>query len=296
MTGFSGGSSLEGNYSAPHGGISVDFAHMDKVLALHEEDMDIVVQPAVGWVDLNTKIARSGLFFPVDPSPSAKFGGMVATNCSGTNAVRYGTMKDWVLNLTVVLADGTVIKTRNRPRKSAAGYNLNGIFVGSEGTLGLVTEITLKLAVIPKEFSVAVATFPSVRDAAATASAVMRAGVPVAALEFLDEDQMAILNTGGYTAPKKWKEVPTLFFKFSGTKASVADNIKEVQAISKTYNGASFEFAKDEKEQNLLWSARKQALWSVLALRPEGTELWTTDVAVPLSRLAEIIGELMSYC
>ena len=291
MTGFSGGSSLEGNYSAPHGGISVDFAHMDQVLAFHEEDMDIVVQPAVGWVDLNTRIANSGLFFPVDPSPSAKFGGMVGTNCSGTNAVRYGTMKDWVLNLTVVLADGTVIKTRNRPRKSAAGYNLNGIFVGSEGTLGLVTEITLKLAVIPKEFSVAVATFPTVRDAAATASSVMRAGVPVAALEFLDEDQMAILNSGGYTAPKTWKEAPTLFFKFSGTKASVTDNIKEVQGISRTNNGQSFEFAKDENEQNILWSARKQALWSVLAARPEGTELWTTDVAVPLSRLAEIIGK-----
>jgi D-lactate dehydrogenase (cytochrome) len=138
IIGYSGGSSLEGNYSAPHGGISVDFMHMDKVVALREDDLDVTVQPAVGWVDLNKKIASTGLFFPVDPSPSAKFGGMVGTNCSGTNAVRYGTMKDWVLNLTVVLADGTVIKTRNRPRKSAAGYNLNGIFVGSEGTLGLV--------------------------------------------------------------------------------------------------------------------------------------------------------------
>lgn len=150
--------------------------NMDAVVALHEEDMDVVVQPAVGWVDLNKKLAGKGLFFPVDPSPSAKFGGMVGTNCSGTNAVRYGTMKDWVINLTVVLADGTIIKTRNRPRKSAAGYNLNGIFVGSEGTLGLVTEITLKLAVIPKEYSVAAATFPTIRDAANTASAVMRAG------------------------------------------------------------------------------------------------------------------------
>lgn len=289
MTGFSGGSSLEGNYSAPHGGISVDFAHMDQVIAFHEDDMDIVVQPSVGWVDLNTKIANSGLFFPVDPSPSAKIGGMVGTNCSGTNAVRYGTMKDWVLNLTVVLADGTVIKTRGRPRKSAAGYNLNGIFVGSEGTLGLVTEITLKLAVIPKEFSVAVVTFPSIRDAAATASAVMRAGIPVAALEFLDDVQMAVLNKGGYTAPLIWKELPTLFFKFSGTKASVADNIKEVQQISKSHKGSSFKFASDKKEQDLIWSGRKQALWSVLAVRPEGTELWTTDLAVPYSRLAEMI-------
>lgn len=289
IIGYSGGSSLEGNYSAPHGGISVDFMHMDKVVALREEDLDVTVQPAVGWVDLNKKIASSGLFFPVDPSPSAKFGGMVGTNCSGTNAVRYGTMKDWVLNLTVVLADGTVIKTRNRPRKSAAGYNLNGIFVGSEGTLGLVTEITLKLAVIPKEFSVASAQFPTIRDAAATASAVMRAGVPVAAMEFLDEVQMGVLNKGGYTVPIVFEEKPTIFFKFSGTRASVADNIKEVEAISKAHHGAAFRFAKNEKEQELIWSARKQALWSLLAARPEGTELWTTDVAVPYSNLATMI-------
>ncbi|KAL3423655.1 glycolate oxidase [Phlyctema vagabunda] len=289
MIGYSGGSSLEGNFAAPHGGISVDFAYMDKVIELHEEDMDVVVQPSVPWMKLNEDITKTGLFFPIDPSPSAQFGGMVGTNCSGTNAVRYGTMKDWVVNLTVVLADGTIIKTRNRPRKSAAGYNLNGIFVGSEGTLGLVTEITLKLAVIPKEFSVAVVTFPTIRDAAATASAVMRSGVPVAALEFLDETQMSVVNRGGFTSPRVWKELPTLFFKFSGSKASVADNIKEVQAISKAHNGGTFEFAKGEKEQNLLWSARKQALWSLLSLRPEGTELWTTDVAVPYSRLADII-------
>ncbi|KAH8792900.1 putative D-lactate protein [Hyaloscypha sp. PMI_1271] len=289
IIGYSGGSSLEGNYSAPHGGFSVDFMHMDKIMEFHEEDLDIVVQPSCGWVDLNTKIADRGLFFPVDPSPSAKFGGMVGTNCSGTNAVRYGTMKDWVLNMTVVLADGTIIKTRNRPRKSAAGYNLNGIFVGSEGTLGLITEITLKLAVIPKEFSVASATFPTIRDAANTASAVVRAGVPVAALEFLDEVQMGVLNRGGYTAPIVFEEKPTLFFKFSGTKASVADNIKEVEAISKSHRGAAFRFARDKKEQDLLWSARKQALWSLLASRPEGTELWTTDVAVPYSKLATMI-------
>ncbi|PVH81826.1 hypothetical protein DL98DRAFT_514460 [Cadophora sp. DSE1049] len=291
MTGFSGGSSLEGNFSAPHGGVSVDFMHMNRVLAFHEDDMDIVVQPAVGWVDLNKKIAKSGLFFPVDPSPSAKIGGMVGTNCSGTNAVRYGTMKDWVLNMTVVLADGQVIKTRGRPRKSAAGYNLNGIFVGSEGTLGLVTEITLKLAAVPKEFNVAVVAFPTVGDAAATATAVLRAGVPVAAMEFLDEKMMEVLNVGGHTAPKTWKEAPTLFFKFSGTKGSIADNIKEVQSISKAHNGGGFQFAKDQKEQDLIWSGRKQALWSLLAARPEGTQLWTTDIAVPVSRLADIIEE-----
>lgn len=199
-------------------------------------------------------------------------------------------MKDWVLNLTVVLADGTIIKTRNRPRKSAAGYNLNGIFVGSEGTLGLVTEITLKLAVIPKHFSVAAATFPTIQDAANTASAVMRAGVPVAALEFLDETQMMVLNQGNWTAPLTWEEKPTLFFKFSGSKASVADNVKEVEAISKANKGGKFRYAKNEKEQEIIWSGRKQALWSLLAARPEGTELWTTDIAVPYSSLATMIG------
>jgi D-lactate dehydrogenase (cytochrome) len=290
MTAFSGGSSLEGNYSAPHGGISIDFAHMNQILAFHEEDMDIVVQPAVPWVSLNQGIAHSGLFFPVDPSPSAQIGGMVATNCSGTNAVRYGTMKDWVVNLTVVLADGTVVKTRGRPRKSAAGYNLNGLFVGSEGTLGLVTEVTLRLAGIPREFSVASCVFPSVRDAATTASSIMRAGIQVAALEYLDATQMKVLNDGAYTAPKFWKEAPTVFFKFSGSKGGIAEDIKNVKAIVKANGGSDFEFARDKKEQEVIWSGRKQALWSLLAARPEGTELWTTDIAVPVSRLADMIG------
>lgn len=288
---FSGGSSLEGNFSAPFGGVSVDFAYMDKILQFHEEDMDIVVQPSVSWMELNEELARrqSGLFFPVDPGPSAKIGGMVGTNCSGTNAVRYGTMKDWVINLTVVLADGTIIKTKRRPRKTSAGYNLNSLFVGSEGTLGLVTEITLKLAVVPQEFSVAVVTFPSIRDAAAAAASVMRAGVQVAAMEIMDEVQMKVVNLSGSTAPRKWRELPTLFFKFSGTKASVKENISMVSAIAKAHQGGDFEFAKDVKEQKLLWSARKESLWSMLALRKEGSEVWSTDVAVPFSRLADII-------
>ncbi|KUJ07289.1 uncharacterized protein LY89DRAFT_702424 [Mollisia scopiformis] len=288
---FSGGSSLEGNFSAPFGGVSVDFAFMDQILQLHQEDMDIVVQPSVSWMELNDELAKrqTGLFFPVDPGPSAKIGGMVGTNCSGTNAVRYGTMKDWVINLTVVLADGTVIKTKRRPRKTSAGYNLNSLFVGSEGTLGLVTEITLKLAVVPQEFSVAVVTFPSIRDAAAAAASVMRAGVQVAAMEIMDEVQMKVVNLSGSTAPRKWKELPTLFFKFSGTKAGVKENIAMVSAIAKAHRGGEFEFAKDAKEQKLLWSARKESLWSMLAMRKEGSEVWSTDVAVPFSRLADII-------
>ncbi|KAK3693773.1 hypothetical protein B0T22DRAFT_368923 [Podospora appendiculata] len=288
---YSGGSSLEGNFSAPFGGISVDFAYMDQIVQFNKEDMDIVVQPSIGWQDLNEQLAKmgAGLFFPIDPGPSAKIGGMIGTNCSGTNAVKYGTMKDWVINLTVVLADGTVIKTRKRPRKSSAGYNLNGLFVGSEGTLGLVTEATLKLAVIPQEFSVAVVTFPTIRDAASAAAEVMQTGIPVHAMEIMDEVQMKVVNMGGATAPRVWKELPTLFFKFSGTKAGVKENISMVQRITKLNKGGNFEFAKDEREQKLLWSARKESLWSMLALRKDGEEVWSTDVAVPFSRLADII-------
>ncbi|KAK3500717.1 D-lactate dehydrogenase mitochondrial precursor [Neurospora crassa] len=288
---YSGGSSLEGNFSAPYGGISVDFAFMDKIVQFNKDDMDIVVQPSIGWQDLNEQLAKmaSGLFFPIDPGPSAKIGGMIGTNCSGTNAVKYGTMKDWVINLTVVLADGSVIKTRRRPRKSSAGYNLNSLFVGSEGTLGLVTEATLKLAVVPEELSVAVVTFPTIRDAAAAAAEVMQRGIPVAAMEIMDEVQMKVVNIGGATAPRVWKEMPTLFFKFAGTKAGVQENIDLVQRITKTNKGSNFEFAKDAREQKLLWSARKESLWSMLALRKEGEEVWSTDVAVPFSRLADII-------
>lgn len=293
---YSGGSSLEANFSAPHGGISVDFAHMDGVLALRPDDMDVTVQPAVGWMTLNEKIKDTGLFFPVDPGPTAMIGGMVGTGCSGTNAVRYGTMRDWVVNLTVVLADGSVVKTRRRPRKSAAGYNLTGLFVGSEGTLGLVTEITLKLAVIPQQTSVAVCPFPSIRACAATSASVMRSGIPVAAMEIMDEVQMSVVNragaakqTDGGKAPKRWAETPTLFFKFSGTPAAVAEHVEQVRAISAAQGGGAFEFTADEEEQKALWSARKESLWSMLALRKADEEVWSTDVAVPMSRLADLV-------
>ncbi|UKZ47504.1 hypothetical protein TrVGV298_001723 [Trichoderma virens] len=288
---YSGGTSLEGNFSAPYGGVSIDFAFMNNILQVNKADMDVVVQPSVGWQDLNTELAKqgTGLFFPVDPGPTAKIGGMIGTNCSGTNAVRYGTMKDWVINLTVVLSDGQVIKTRRRPRKSSAGYNLNSLFVGSEGTLGIVTEATLKLAVVPEETSVAVVNFPSIRHAASAAASVMQAAIPVQCLEIMDEVQMKVVNLSGFTAPRVWVEKPTLFFKFAGTKASVQEHIKLVEKITAANKGGNFEFAKDEKEQKLLWSARKESLWSMLALRKEGEDVWSTDVAVPFSRLADII-------
>lgn len=270
---FSGGSSVEGHTAAPFGGISVDFAFMDKIIQVNKDDMDVVVQPAVCWVDLNYHLRDTGLWFPMDPAPSAKIGGMVATNCSGTNAVRYGTMRDWVINLTVVLADGSVIKTRRRPRKCSAGFNLNGLLVGSEGTLGIVTEATLKLAAVPDHTSVAVVPFKDVRSAVSAAADVIRKGVPVAAVELMDEVQMRVVNEGGITRPRVWEESPTLFFKFSGTKAGVADNISRVREIIQPYGPREFEFARDEREQKLLWSARKESLYSLLALRKDGEEM-----------------------
>jgi D-lactate dehydrogenase (cytochrome) len=292
MIPYSGGSSLEANFSAPYGGMTIDFAFMNKVLEIHEDDMDVVVQPSIGWMDLNEQIKNTGLFFPVDPGPSAMIGGMVGTNCSGTNAVRYGTMKDWVINLTVVLADGRIIKTRRRPRKTSAGYNLTGMFVGSEGTLGIVTEATLKLTGIPEDTRVGVVAFPSIRDAASTAMQLIKKGVPVQCMELMDEVQMDVINRAGGTG-RTWAVSPHLFFKFSGTKAGVADSVSLTTKLAQGNNADAFEFAKTEKEAHDLWSARKQSLWSMLALRKEGSEVWSTDVSVPISRLPDIIGPLL---
>ena len=291
VTAYSGGTSLEGHYSATRGGICIDFSRMDKILKLHKEDLDVVVQPALGWELLNEELAKEGLFFPPDPGPGAMIGGMVGTGCSGTNAYRYGTMKEWVLSLTMVLADGTVIYTRQRPRKSSAGYDLTRIFIGSEGTLGLVTEATLKVTVKPKSESVAVASFSTIREAAECVSRVVREGVPIAAVEILDDVQMRCINESGSTS-RSWKETPTLFFKFSGTPSAVKEHIALVQKLAKSKGSKSFDFAKNADEANELWSARKEALWSVMAKRrDESDHVWTTDVAVPISRLPDIIEE-----
>lgn len=295
---FGAGSSVEGNFSSPHSGICVDFTHMDKVIAFRPEDMDVTVQPGVNWVDLNNKIAESGLFLPLDPSPTAQIGGMVATNCSGTNAMRYGTMKDWVVNLTVVLADGQVIKTRRRPRKTSAGYNLTSLFVGAEGTLGMVTEATLKLAPIPQDTSVAIVSFPTIKDAAIAASSIIRSGIQLAALEMMDDLQMQVVNRHGSAAvrKRKWLEEPTLFLKFSGTTDAIKSDIKRVGQLIKPHNPREFIFAKSEQEKQDLWAARKEALFTMVNTRPEGTEIWSTDVAVPLSRLTDIIEVTKQDC
>lgn len=289
VTPYSGGTSLEGHYAATKGGVCVDFRRMDRILQLHKRDLDVVVQPALGWEDLNEQLAEHGLFFPPDPGPGAMIGGMVGTGCSGTNAYRYGTMREWVLSLTVVLADGTIIKTRQRPRKSSAGYDLTKMFIGSEGTLGLVTEATLKLTVKPKSQSVAVASFPTVHAAAECVARVVEEGIPVAGVEILDDVQMKCINASKSTS-RQWSESPTLFFKFTGTPLGVKEQIGLVQKIAKSTASRSFEFARGEEEMRELWSARKEALWSVMAMKrsPED-HVWTTDVAVPISKLPDII-------
>ncbi|KEQ67270.1 FAD-binding domain-containing protein [Aureobasidium melanogenum CBS 110374] len=291
VTPYSGGTSLEGHFASTRGGVCIDFSRMDKILKLNKDDLDIVVQPAVGWESLNEELADHNLFFPPDPGPGAMIGGMVGTGCSGTNAYRYGTMKDWVLSLTVVLADGTIVKTKQRPRKSSAGYDLTRIFIGSEGTLGLVTEATLKVTVKPQNTSVAVCTFSSVREAANAVFKVVGEGVPIAAIELLDDVQMRCINDAGQTS-RSWKEAPTLFFKFSGTPTSVKEHIAIVQKLAKSSGSKTFEFAKNQDEALELWSARKEALWSVMAKKQnDGDHVWTTDVAVPISRLPDIVEE-----
>lgn len=279
IIGYSGGTSLEGHFSATEGGVCVDFAHMDKILEIHAEDLDVVVQPSVGWQELNEEIKKQNLFFPPDPGPGARIGGMVGTGCSGTNAARYGTMKEWVLNLTVVLADGTIIKTRQRPRKSSAGYDLTRLFIGSEGTLGLVTEATLKLTVLPQQTRVAIAPFNTIRDAASCVSKIMAAGIQVGALELLDDVQMRVVNEAGDQA-RKYEEKPTLFLKFSGSPGGVKEQIEQVQQIAKSTKARNFEFARNDQEGAELWSARKEALWSMIASQEnENDGVWNTDMA-----------------
>lgn len=300
MVPYGAGSSVEGSFSSPHGGFCINFSRMNKIVALHADDMDVVVQAGVNVAHLNEQLESSGLFLPLDPSPTALIGGMIATNCSGTNAMRYGTMKDYVLNLTLVLADGSVIRTRGRgrPRKTSAGYDLTRLLVGSEGTLGMVTEATLKLAVIPKETAVATVSFPAGVEAAARASVrMMRAGIGcLAALEIMDEAQMKVINRNGGTlkadgqTKRLWPEQTTLFLKFSGgSHTGISEDAKKVKEIVHSLGGQRLEMATEPREKDAIWAARKEALWAMLAQREPGTEIWSTDVAVPLSRLAEII-------
>ncbi len=281
------GTSLEGHVAALRGGVCIDMGRMDSVLRVGPDDLDASVEPGVTRKRLNSHLRDTGLFFPIDPGADATIGGMAATRASGTNAVRYGTMRDNVLSLAVVLADGRLIRTGGRARKSSAGYDLTRMFVGSEGTLGVIVEVTLRLYGIPAAVSAAVCTYPSVDDAVRTVIETIQSGVPVARIELADEVQMRAIN--GFSG-LGGSERPTLFFEFHGTDGGVAEQVADVRAISDGHGGDDFAWASTTEERNRLWQARHDAHYANMQLRP-GAKAWPTDVCVPISRLAECIAE-----
>ena len=284
---FGAGTSLEGGVGAPMGGVCIDTTGMDRILRIGAEDMDATVEAGVTRKRLNRDLRDTGLFFPVDPGADATLGGMAATRASGTNAVRYGTMRENVLNLTVVLADGRVIRTAARARKSAAGYDLTRLFVGSEGTLGVITEVTIRLYGIPEAISAAVCSFPTVDAAVDTCILAIQSGVPVARVELLDAVQMDAVNRyAGLDYPAQ----PALFFEFHGTPDGVREQAATVQDIAAGHDGSNFEWALRPEDRTRLWQARHDAYYAALALKP-GAVGWSTDVCVPISGLAACISE-----
>jgi D-lactate dehydrogenase (cytochrome) len=281
------GTSLEGQVSALHGGISIDVAQMNKVLRVSVEDLDVTVEPGVRRKQLNEYLRDTGLFFPIDPGADASIGGMTATRASGTNAVRYGTMRENVLMLKVVLPDGRLITTGRRVRKSAAGYDLTRLFVGSEGTLGIITEITLRLYGIPAAISSAMCSFPTIEDAVNTVIMTIQSGIPVARIELADDIQMkAIVLQSKLDLPI----ASTLWLEFHGTEASVAEQAEMVQAIASEHGGNDFTWTTLPEDRKKLWQARHDAAYANKLLAP-GKQFWATDVCVPISRLAECISE-----
>ncbi|MEO0938239.1 MAG: FAD-linked oxidase C-terminal domain-containing protein [Pseudomonadota bacterium] len=282
---FGTGTSLEGHVNAPAGWISIDLMGMDKVLAVHPEDLDCTVQPGVTREALNTHLRDKGLFFPIDPGANASLGGMAATRASGTNAVRYGTMKDNVLALEAVMADGSIIRTARRARKSSAGYDLTRLLVGSEGTLGLITEITLKLQGIPEVISAARCSFPTVAAACEAVMAVIQYAIPVARIELLDTVQVRASNAySGLDLP----ETPLLLLEFHGSAAGVAEQVETFGDIAGAFGASGYTATTTLEERNALWKARHDAYWAALQLRP-GARGLSTDVCVPISRLAECV-------
>jgi D-lactate dehydrogenase (cytochrome) len=281
------GTSLEGHVLAIHGGLCIDLSRMNRVLAVHEADLDAVVQAGVTRKQLNEHIRHTGLFFPVDPGADATLGGMAATRASGTNAVRYGTMRENVLALTVVLADGRVINTSRRSRKSAAGYELTRLFVGSEGTLGIITELTVRLYPVPEAMSAAVCSFQEIAGAVNTVIQTLQAGIPIARSEALCATTMKAINAHSKTS---YREQPTLFLEFHGTQAGVEEQARLVQDIARDNGGMDFEWTTKPEDRSRLWAARHQAYFACLQLRP-GSRAVSTDVCVPISRLTECIVE-----
>ena len=284
---FGVGSSFEGHINAPYGGISIDMNNMNKIIKVYQEDLLVVVQPGVTREQLNTHLRDTGLFFPIDPGANASIGGMTATRASGTNAVRYGTMKDNVIALEVVTPDGQIIKTANKARKSSAGYDLTRLMVGSEGTLGITTEITLKLYGIPEVIAGGRVSFPSVKDATDAVIMTVQAGIPVARIEFLDTAQVIAVNNYSKT---NLPEAPLLLLEFHGSEASVKEQSELFGEIASDFGGNDFEWTSNSEDRNKLWKARHDAYWSCKAVRPEA-EIYSTDVCVPISKLSDCITE-----
>jgi D-lactate dehydrogenase (cytochrome) len=286
------GTSLEGHILALSGGLSIDLLQMNRVIAVHAQDLTVTVQPGVTRKQLNVEIKDTGLFFPIDPGADASLGGMAATRASGTNAVRYGTMRENVLGLTVVTADGKIIKTGTRAKKSSAGYDLTRLFVGSEGTLGIITEVTLKLYPQPESISAAVCSFNDIASAVNTVIVTMQMGVPVARVEFLDENGVKAINKHDkLTLPEK----PLLLFEFHGSENSVKEQAEIVQEIAQEHGAIGFEWATRPEDRSRLWQARHNAYFALLQLRP-GCRAISTDCCVPISHLAEILLATKADC
>ena len=286
------GTSLEGHVLALQGGICIDLSQMNRVLAIHADDATATVQAGVTRKQLNNELRDTGLFFPIDPGADASLGGMAATRASGTNAVRYGTMRENTLALKVVTADGRIIRTGSRARKSSAGYDLTRVFVGSEGTLGIITEVTVRLYPLPEAISAAVCSFPSTDAAVTTVIRTIQMGVPVARVEFLDENSVRAINAHDHLdLPVK----PLLLFEFHGSEAGVAEQAGLVQQIAAEHGASDFAWATRPEERSKLWAARHNAYFALLQLRPGGRAI-TTDCCVPISRLAECILETKADC
>jgi D-lactate dehydrogenase (cytochrome) len=285
---FGVGTSLEGHVAALFGGVCLDLSQMNRVLEVNAEDLDCRVQAGVTREQLNTELKGSGLFFPIDPGANATIGGMAATRASGTNAVRYGTMRENVLGLTVVASDGRIVRTGGRARKSSAGYDLTRLFVGAEGTLGVITEIQLRLYGVPEAVSAAVCQFPDLASAVNTVILAMQTGIPVARIELLDDVQMDACIR--YSKLEGFALKPTLFFEFHGSATGVREQAEAMQAICRDFGGSAFEWATQPEDRSRLWKARHAAYYAALAYKP-GTTSFATDACVPISRLADCILE-----